>query len=145
MKKLLFTTFVLFCLGCEGDEDRFADCSTVLCAADQFVLTYQDGDGNPLIGTVFVQDSFKLASIDTILYIKPIPFGEEENLALLYANIESNTKYGLELSETITDTLRFDFTTVNGTCCVTSTMEALRLNGTIVPETETNFYTLIKE
>ena len=70
MKKVFLISIVVLCFSCEGDEDRSPNCSTVLCLADQFQLTYRNTAGDTLIGTTYIQDSFKLSSPLNVIYIR---------------------------------------------------------------------------
>jgi len=144
MKKVFLISIIALCLSCEGDEDRSPNCSTVLCLADQFQLTYRNTAGDTLIGTTYIQDSFKLSSPSKVIYIKPIP-GNEGNLAIFYQQLESDIDYALELSTTETDTLNFNFLSMYANCCIDSSMIELTYNDTpTLPESE-DFYVLPKE
>ncbi len=145
MKKVLLVLVLTVMFACEGKEDREVNCETVLCATDQFIITFRDLSGVPLLGTQFVKDSFKLSSTNSIRYIKPIPFGEIDNLAIFYEDVESDLKYTLELSPTEIDTLRFIFSTKVGSCCTISTMQELSYNGVLSFSEEDNLYVLIRE
>ena len=129
---------------CEGDEDTGPDCSTVLCEANEFLISYRDAQGNPLIGTEFVKDSFKLSGPDTEIYIKPRAFFADNQLPIFYQSVESGEEYVLELSETVTDTLRFSFTTVTLDCCVDSTMDEFLQNDVSIPPVAEDAFVLIK-
>ncbi len=145
MKKALFIIALILICSCDGKEDREVNCSNVLCAADQFLITFRDASGVSLIGTQFVKDSFKLSSANSVQYVKPIPFGDPEDLAIFYGKVESDSKYAIQLSTTETDTLRFTFSTEVGSCCTTSTMEELLFNGTENTSEEDNFYVFIRD
>lgn len=144
MKRLIFLGILVFLMACEGDEDTGPDCSTVLCEANEFLFTYRDTAGNPLIGTQFVQDSFKLSSPSTTLYLKPRAFFADNQLPVFYHEVESGQEYILELSETESDTLQFTFTTVTANCCVDSTMQEFLLNGNPQNPVAEDSYVLIK-
>ncbi len=145
MKRILILLVFTVLLACDGKEDREANCSNVLCIADQILITFRDSAGVPLIGTKFVKDSFKLSSANSVRYIKPISTGLIENLAVWYSDLEIDTQYALELSPTAIDTLRFSFTTDIRSCCTVSTMEELKYNGSVNPPEETNFYVFIRD
>lgn len=145
MKKVLLIFVVIFVYACDGKEDREANCDTVLCATDEFVISLRDTSGMPLIGTEFVQDSFKLSSTNSTIYVKPILFGTEETILIPYAQIESDVRYDLELSATEIDPFRFIFSTEFGSCCTYSTMEELRYNGNEQSPEATRFYVLIRQ
>ncbi|NND63616.1 MAG: hypothetical protein HKN48_10560 [Flavobacteriaceae bacterium] len=144
MKNLLLIVCVFAFLGCEGDEDTGPDCTTVLCAANEFLISYRDAQGNPLIGTEFVKDSFKLSRPGSTIYIKPRAFFADNQLPIFYRDVESGQDYALELSETVIDTLRFTFTTVVGGCCVDSTMDELLQNNTARPPVAEDSFVLIR-
>ena len=144
MKKALLITMIALFFSCEGDEDRGPNCSAVLCLADQFYLTYRNTAGDTLIGTTYVQDSFKLSSPSNVIYIKPIP-GNEGSLAIFYQQVETDLDYALELSATETDTLNFNFYSIYADCCIDSSMTELKHNNTVIPAESEDFYVLIKE
>ena len=144
MKKVFLVIIIAFFFSCEGDEDRSPNCSAVLCLADQLHFTYRNTVGDTLIGTIFVQDSFKLASATNVLYIKPIP-GNVPDFAIFYQQLETDMDYTLELSPTEIDTLNFTFSTTQADCCIDSSMAELRFNDDVImPETE-DFYILTRD
>ncbi len=128
---------------CEGDEDKFPDCSLVLCPPNSFLLNYQDTDGNPLINTVFVKDSFKLFNPTSTQFIRTLP--EENRLAVLYERIESGANYFLELDTDEIDTLMFHYTTRAETCCTIFTLDSLQFNGVTTPFASTEQIVLVRE
>ena len=144
MKKVLLVIIIALIFSCEGDEDRGPDCSAVLCPADKFYLTYRNTAGDTLIGTTYVQDSFKLASQSDVIYIKPVP-GTEGTLSIFYYKLETDLDYALELNETETDTLNFSFLSVYSDCCTDSSMLELTYNNTPTPADSEDSYVLIKE
>jgi hypothetical protein len=144
MKKVLLVIIIALCFSCEGDEDRSPNCSSVLCLADQLYLTYRNTAGDTLIGTTYIQDSFKLSSTTNVVYVKPIP-GNEGNLAIFYQQLETNIDYALELSATETDTLNFKFLSIYANCCTDSSMTELKYNNTSIPAESEDFYVLTKE
>lgn len=144
MKKALLVIIIASFFSCEGDEDRSPDCSAVLCLADQFYLTYRNTAGDTLIGTTYVQDSFKLSSPSDVIYIKPIP-GNEGSLAIFYQQLEAGIDYAFELSTTETDTLGFNFFSIYADCCIDSSMTELKHNNTPIMAESEDSYVLIKE
>jgi len=144
MYKIIPFLVVISFLACEGIEDREVNCETVLCATDAIKITYRDSGGNPLLGTLFIKDSFKLFSANSIQYLKPLSPTEPENLAIFYAYIQNDLDYTLELSPTVIDTLNFTFTTNNNSCCSLSTMDQLLFNRKVEGPETTNFYIFIK-
>lgn len=144
MKKILLLLISVIFLGCEGDEDRGANCANILCALDQVRLTYRNVAGDTLIGTTFVQDSFKLSSTTQVLYLKPQPVDNPDKLAIYYGDLESGVDYELELSTTEKDTLNFTFSTLYADCCINSTMQELRYNNNAVAPELDDFYVLIR-
>ncbi len=144
LKKLLLLVLLMPFISCEGDEDVGPDCSTVLCAANEFLISYRDANGNPLIGTEFVMDSFKLSGPDAVIYIKPRAFFADNQLPIFYHIVVSGSDYVLELSENVRDTLRFTFTTVTSDCCEDSTMEEFLQNSVNIPPVAEDAFVLIK-
>jgi hypothetical protein len=144
MNKVLLFIIIVLVFSCEGDEDISPNCSAVLCPADQFYLTYRNTAGDTLIGTTYVQDSFKLSSPSNVIYIKPIP-GNEGSLAIFYHQVETDLDYALELSATETDTLNFEFLSIKANCCIDSSMSELIYNNTPIPAESEDFYVIIKE
>ncbi len=143
MKKVLLVIIIALVFSCEGDEDRFPNCSAVLCPADQFYLTYRNTLGDTLIGTTYIQDSFKLSSPSNVIYIKPIP-GNEGNLAIFYHQVETDIDYALELNGTETDMLNFKFLSIKSNCCIDSSMSELIYNNAPISAESEDFYVLIK-
>ena len=144
MKKIVLVLIAALFLACEGEEDRMVNCSNILCVVDQFRITYKNAAGDPLIGTTFVQDSFKLSSSNQILYLKPQPIDNFDNLIIKYGDLESGVDYELELSAVVGDTLNFTFSTMQADCCTDSSMQSLQYNGTTVAAELEDFYILIK-
>ncbi|GAB5399839.1 MAG: hypothetical protein Aureis2KO_14240 [Aureisphaera sp.] len=128
---LVLLGFTLFA-SCEGDEDTGPNCAAVLCPSNSAFLDYRDSDGNPLINTVFVKDSFKFFTPSTTQYIKPLPDGDNR-LAVFFGTIETGTTYFLELDTEEIDTLNFNFTTTSTSCCTITTLDSLFYNGIRVP------------
>ena len=144
MKKILLLLISIMLLGCEGEEDRMANCSGIICVSEQVRLSFRNAAGNPLIGTTFVQDSFKLSSSNQVLYLKPQPTDNEENLAINYTDLASGVDYTLELSATESDMLNFTFSSVYADCCTDFFMQQLRFNNNVVATESEDFYVLIK-
>lgn len=126
-------------LSCEGEEDKFPDCSAVLCPPNSVLLDYQDPNGNPLINTVFVRDSFKLYNPTSTQYIRTLSSETDNRLLIRFDSILSGGTYFLELDTDEVDTLRFDYSTRETTCCFVYTLDSLRHNGDLIsmpyPET----------
>jgi hypothetical protein len=144
MKKALLVIIIALVFSCEGDEDRSPDCSAVLCPADQFYLTYRNTVGDTLIGTTYIQDSFKLSSPSNVIYIKPIP-GNEGNLAIFYHQVETDLDYAIELIANEIDTLNFKFLSISSNCCIDSSMSELIYNNAPIPAESEDLYVLTKE
>jgi hypothetical protein len=144
MKRALLVLIIALVFSCEGEEDRSPDCSAVLCPADQFYLTYRNIVGDTLIGTTYIQDSFKLSSPSSVIYIKPIP-GNEGNLAIFYHQVETDLDYSLALRANEIDTLNFKFLSISSNCCVDSSMSELIYNNAPIPAESEGLYVLTKE
>lgn len=107
MKNLCFLFIFLLLSGSCSTNDDTPECD--IFPAPNFEITLQDAAGNPLIGTEYLQDSFKLSTNTSVQYLKPIRFGSQENLAIWFPDITSGIEYFLELSETDADTLKVDY------------------------------------
>ncbi|MDC8003593.1 hypothetical protein POV27_05990 [Aureisphaera galaxeae] len=136
MRLISYTFFVfvsfLLLLSCEGEEDRSPNCTTVTCPPNSFLINIQDTDGNPLINSVFVGDSFKFYTPTTTLYVKTFQ-QQNDVLHIRYPEIETGTTYFLELDETEVDTLTVNFTVTEQTCCISYNLDSLRYNGVNAP------------
>ena len=140
--------FLLLCLtalvGCESD-DKKPDCSLVLPAPNWFAIGFVDEVGNPLIGTLFTQDSFKLAGAGDVLYLRPVPFGTGETLLVPFPDIQNGASYQLELDADNTERLRIDFETRESTCGNSYIISALFYNGELFSDEDEEVYLLPKQ
>ncbi len=132
-------------IACEGEEDKYPDCSLVLCPPNTVLLDYRDSEDNPLINTVFVKDSFKLFTPTSTQYLKIRLQGDHYELEARYPDLETETTYFLELSDTETDTLVFNFSVLQSTCCTDYNIDSITHNGTAVTETDTHRFVLVKD
>ncbi len=145
MKKLSFLLFLsLLCIACEGEEDKEPNCELVDCLSDTFFLDYQDVDGNPLIGAVFVQDSFKLSSPTRTIYLKVNASGFENILPINFNLIESGVDYELALSPTESDKFNFTFNTNTDPCCPFSSISDFQYNDTTLTGDATRTYLIVR-
>jgi len=113
MKKLLLLSLLSLAIACNEDDN-----DTTLCIPPNpvFEFTLRDVNQNPLLGTVFVQDSFKLSNNRSTVYLKPTPQGDEENLQVIMPDIISGVDYTLELSDTENDIVRISYEIVTESC-----------------------------
>jgi hypothetical protein len=117
MKKI-FYLLAIFCLTSCGNNDDDSNCSdtTFLPPPEGIYLKLVDTDGMSLIGSTFVQDSFKLSNTNATLYLKPDTFGPQDELFVWFNSINSQETYYLELSETDTDTLNIGYSLRDNEC-----------------------------
>lgn len=130
MRKWMLLPCILF-LYCTNDV---VDCSLAIPPDSTFLLKYEDMDGNSLIGNIYLQDSFKLRSLNSTIYLKPRPFSVEDQLAVWLNDIINNEIYYLELSETDTDTLQIEHSLVETNCFSYSVLESFKYNNELLYE-----------
>jgi hypothetical protein len=129
MKKIVFI-FCFIILSCNNNDDT--DCSTVLPPPNYFQISFEDIDGNSLIGNVYVQDSFKLRTVNTIQYLKP----QQDRLLIRYEEIISNETYFLELNEADTDTLIVKYSHIQTDCFINFILETFTYNQDILYDSQ---------
>lgn len=145
MKKyVLLFTICLFFLSC-GDDD--VDCSLAIPPPNNVLFQLQDPQGNLLIGTTFLQDSFKLFNPSSTVYLKPVT-SFSGTLSISFPDIESSDTYFLELSSTDTDTLSLDFNTTPSDCFTSYSLNSFIYNNLVIYDENapsSSVYTIIKE
>lgn len=144
MKRPYLLLCLLAILGCASD-DRQPDCSLVLPPPNWFAIGFVDQVGNPLIGTLFTQDSFKLEGAGKVLYLRTVPFGNGETLLVPFTDIQNGATYMLELDADNTERLRVDFETREATCGNNYNISALYYNGELFSEEDEEVYLLPKQ
>ena len=113
------------------DDDSGTDCALIIPSPNNFLLRIQDAQGDPLIGTVFTQDSFKLRGNNAVTYIKPTLNGNPADLFIFFTQIDDGVDYYLDLSETDTDTIRANYTVTTNECATSFDLEGFFYNGTL--------------
>ena len=146
MKKLFLVTLCASLISCGNDDDT-VDCSLVLPPPSNMIIKLVDGDGNSLIGTTFVQDSFKLSNPTSTTYIRPYTSGAQDELVIWYDNIDSDATYFLELSSEDSDTLVVGHSTVVGDCFSFKTLDSFLYNNETLFDGSSNsdFFIITKE
>ena len=147
MKKIAL--LILFCIGLFSCSNDDVDCSLVQPPPSNMLLKLEDTDGNSLIGTTFVQDSFKLHNTSSTIYLKPYATGPQDELVFWFDEINSNATYYLELSPTDTDTLSVGHTTINDVCFSYKVLNSFIYNTEIIyddnSEVNSNYFVIVKE
>lgn len=136
MKNLLLGLGILFSsllLSCASNDD--IDCSTLDPGPNWFEMGFFDPDGNPLIGTVYTQESFRMFNAQEEFYVSPFTGGDPNYLIVRYDDVTNDKEYYIELSETDTDTLQFTYAVVQGPCFPNYTLENVWYNGELQPAT----------
>lgn len=131
MKKALIYFSLAILLASCTDDDPVTDCSLIIPQPINFLLRIQDAQANPVIGTVFTQDSFKLRGNNAVTYIKPTLNDNPADLFIFYTQMESGLEYYLDLNETDTDTIRINYTVNVNECSTSYDLEGLLYNGTV--------------
>lgn len=121
-------------LSCATDDDSI-DCSLSDPGPNWFEIGFFDTDGNPLIGTVYTQESFRVFNLQEEFYVSPFTGGNPNYLIVRYENITNEREYYIELSETDTDTLQFTYAIIQGPCFPNYTLENVWYNGELQPAT----------
>ncbi|MBT8288373.1 MAG: hypothetical protein HKN00_08865 [Flavobacteriaceae bacterium] len=136
-----YTSIFVVLLSC-GEDD--VDCSAVLPPPNWFEIGFFDTQGNALIGSVYQQEEFRLYNDNTELLLRPVPFGDPERLQVIFSNIQSNIEYYIELTATDTDTLHFNYETINGPCFSFSNLTEVIFNGRTIEFEDDSRIDLIK-
>ncbi len=71
-KFLFFFTLIVSLLSCGNDD---VDCTNAFPTPDWFELGFFDSQGQPLIGSVYLQDEFRVFNSNNEIFLSPIPFG----------------------------------------------------------------------
>jgi len=148
MKKLGLIIVSLFIISCGNDSDDCND-TAFLPPPNYFQLKLEDTNGNSLIGNLFIQDSFKLSNANSILYIKPLNFGPDDELIIPFNSIDSGADYFLDLSETDTDTLNISHSLKTGECNSYESLDQFTYNSDLLfdngIDVGTGIYPVIKD
>lgn len=121
-------------LSCTSDDDEL-DCSTVDPGPNWIEMGFFDSDGNPLIGTVYNQESFRMFNSQEEFFISPFLGGSPDYLIVRYEDITNDREYYIELSESDTDTLQFTYAVIQGPCFPNYILENVWYNGELQPAT----------
>lgn len=133
--RLFALLLLIFLTTCNNDDD-VDDCALVLPAPPSFLLKFEDTAGNSLIGTTFVQDSFRLYNPNYEQYIKPQPFGAPDELLVIFSDINSDETYFLELDSQDTDTLQIGHSIEAGICFDIDRLELFIYNSEVLYNSE---------
>ncbi|NND88150.1 MAG: hypothetical protein HKM28_02760 [Flavobacteriaceae bacterium] len=128
MKNLLSCLMIfMLIIGCTSDDSN--PCANVLPSPNNLLLDIQDSQGNSLIGTVYVQDSFRLRTNNSVTYVQSQEIDDAAALSIFFTQLESGESYYLDLSETETDTLRVNYTATPNECFVAYEIDQVVYNG----------------
>lgn len=120
--------FILFIASCGRNTDD-VDCTNALPEPNWFEIGFVNTEGEPLIGTVYLQDEFRLFNNNSEIMISPVPFGNPNRLQVGYDDIVSDVDYFIELTETDNDTLRFIYSSSMGPCFINYDLQEIIYNG----------------
>ncbi len=113
MKKIALTLVIaITVMACSNSDDDTA----CIPPFPGWELVLVDANQNPLIGTQFVQDSFKLSNSQATTYVRPTPFGTGNDVQIVLPDLISGADYYLELSQTDSDTLNIEYEEFDGSC-----------------------------
>ena len=120
--------FILFIASCGRNTDD-VDCTNALPEPNWFEIGFVNMDGEPLIGTVYLQEEFRLFNASSELMLSSVPFGDPTRLQVGYDDIVSDVDYYIELTETDNDTLRFIYSSSMGSCFINYDLQEIIYNG----------------
>jgi len=147
MRKFYALVIVLVILSCGNDDDNCSD-TAFLPPPQGIYIKLVNSAGDPLIGTIFVKDSFKLSNPAETVYVKPDRFGAQDELFIGYDAVTSGETYFLELDETDTDTLRMEHSLKESRCFDFRSLDTFTYNGQLLYDDEplvTSFNTIVKD
>lgn len=139
----LFTISLIFLLLACGSDDGI-DCTSALPEPNWFEIGFFNSQGEPLIGTVYQQEEFRLFNSDIEIFISPMPFGDPTRLQVSFIDVDSDTEYYIELSDVDTDTLSITYDTRQGPCFLSYDLPQVIYNGETFLFQNTNRVDLIK-
>lgn len=140
--KLIVFVLVTF-LSC-GNEDDEIDCTLALPEPNWFEIGFYNSQGDPLIGSAYQQESFRLFNNDIELNISPMPFGDPTRLLVRYDDIVTDTDFYIELTATDNDTLNFSFNSFQGDCFLHYNLQQVIYNGEEIQLQNSSHVSLIK-
>lgn len=143
MRPVFILLLMFAAVSCASDDDN--NCANALPPPNWFELGFVDQNDQPLIGTYFTRDSFKLQGAGTTLYLKPVPFGVEETLLVPFPEIRTGTTYSLELDEDNVERIRIDFETRELDCGFDYIISAFFYNDELFSDQNETVYLLPKQ
>ncbi|NNK71894.1 MAG: hypothetical protein HKO94_01755 [Flavobacteriaceae bacterium] len=139
----LFVILILVSMLSCADDDE-VDCTTALPAPDWFELGFFNSQGQALIGSVYLQEEFRVFNSTSETFISPMASGDQTRLQVRFPDFETNVDYFIELTSVDTDTLRFLFETSQGPCFLSYDLQQVIFNGETIMVQNTNRVDLIK-
>lgn len=130
---LIYLSIALLLFSCSND-DPVTDCSLIIPPPNNILLRIQDDQNNPLIGTEFTQDSFRLRGNSMVTYVKPDLNGNPIDLSIFFTQMADGVDYYLDLSETDTDTLRANYTASINECFTAFNLVDFEYNDQLVTD-----------
>lgn len=147
MRWFYLLVLLTFLISCDNNDD--IDCTNAIPPASNFLLKFEDQAGNSLIGTTYVQDSFKLYNPNSTVYLKPYNSGPSDQLVVWMPDINSGETYFLELDATDTDTLIINHSEMSDDCFTYSVLDSFIYNNEVLYDENSSFFnelfTIIKE
>lgn len=140
-KILFFFSFIVTLLACDNNDD--VDCTNVFPAPNWFELGFFDSQGQPLIGSVYQQDEFRVFNSNNEVFLSPI-FDDPTRLQVRFNDFTSNLDYYIELTAIDIDTLRFVYETTQGPCFLNYNLQQVVFNEETIPIQNSDRVDLIK-
>ncbi len=122
---LFICSLALLLPGCEDD----VDCTNALPPPNWFQLGFFTTNGEPLIGTLYKSEGFRLYNADTELSVSPMRFGDTTRLLIRYDDVLPDVEYYIELTQEDTDTLSFSYEIRQDPCFLIYTLQEVTHNG----------------
>ena len=142
--KFRLAVFVLITFLSCGNEDDEIDCTLALPEPNWFEIGFYNTQGEPLIGSIYQQETFRLFNNDIELSISPNPFGDPTRLLVRFEDIETDTDFHIELTTSDIDTLNFSFDSFQGDCFLYYNLQQVIYNGDEVQLQNSSHVSLIK-
>lgn len=140
-KLVCFLCILLIYFSC---DDKEVNCTNALPEPNWFDLGFFNVQEQPLIGTVYQQETFRLYNSENEIFLATNPFGDSTRLQVRYNDIVPRNTYFIELSSTDIDTLNFSFEVTQGPCFPNYDLQEVIYNGQSYTIENTSRVDLIK-
>ena len=149
--RLTFIFLILFSFSCGTSDDVDCSLATIgLPPSSSFFFKYENSQGELLLETTYIQDSFKVFNSQTEFYIQREPnIISDHGLRFNLFSIDQDDTYYIELNSQDTDTLIIGFTENVGPCFTFRNLTELSYNNDELYNFDTSpsqeQFTIIKE